>query len=53
VSPISDIALFVTGFLIALIVVAGCIKLGREEEREALLRQRARLATVTPERQDC
>jgi hypothetical protein len=52
VIPVPDIALFATGFLITMMVVAGCMKLGREEEREALLRQRARLAAVAPERED-
>lgn len=48
----SDIALFTTGFLITMVVVAGCIKLGREEEREALLRQRARAGAAATERDD-
>jgi hypothetical protein len=37
-----EVALFTTGLLITLVVVAGCIKLGREEEREAKLRASAR-----------
>jgi hypothetical protein len=38
-----DLALFVTGALITLVVVAGCLKLGRAEEEEARRRQREQL----------
>lgn len=37
-----DLALFVTGFLITLGVVAGCVKLGQAEAREAEMRARQR-----------
>lgn len=30
-----ELVLFVTGFLIMLVVVAGCLKLGRAEQAEA------------------
>ncbi len=33
-----DVALFVTGLMITLVVVVGCLKLGKAEEREARLR---------------
>ncbi len=37
-----DVALFIAGSLIMLVVVAGCLKLGRAEEAEARRRQRER-----------
>lgn len=37
-----ELALFVTGTLITLVVVVGCFKLGQAEEREARLRAEAR-----------
>ncbi len=39
-----DLALFVTGSLVMLVVVAGCLKLGRAEEAEARRRESQRLA---------
>ena len=42
-----DMALFATGSLIMLVVVAGCLKLGRAEEAEARRRERERLAQPT------
>lgn len=38
-----ELALFVTGSLIMLVVVAGCLKLGRAEEAEARRREREQL----------
>ncbi|HYQ30157.1 MAG TPA: hypothetical protein VER04_23165 [Polyangiaceae bacterium] len=37
-----DLVLFVAGSLITLTVIAGCLKLGRAEEAEALRRERDR-----------
>lgn len=37
-----DLALFVTGSLIMLVVAAGCLKLGRAEEAEARRRASSR-----------
>jgi len=37
-----DLALFATGTLIMLVVVAGCLTLGRAEEAEARRRERER-----------
>ena len=42
-----DLALFVTGSLIMLIVVSGCLKLGRAEEAESRRRERERQLPVS------